>query len=242
MPNSYQLVKRQEKLSVQVAEQIIDLIMEGKLKEGDRLPPERELCDLFGVSRTVIREAVSNLEARGLISSITGSGSYISSIRSEHVSNSLGLYITTNNQSVSIKHLLEIRRLIETQVANLAAKRATAADIQALEHIWQEMCQLTNNPASFAEKDLEFHVMLARASGNPLFEIVLKSLTDVLLQLIYIGSELPGTASEACDCHREVIDAIKSHDSDKAAETMVNHLKQSERVSVKGLREKKNEN
>lgn len=238
MTNSYQAVKRQEKLSIQVADQIIELIVDGKLNEGDRLPPERELCELFSVSRTVIREAISNLEARGLISSITGSGSYVRSIQGDYVSNSLGLYITTNNQSVSINHLLEVRRVIETQVAHLAAIRANDSDIHALESIWEEMCKLIDNPVGFAEKDLEFHVLLARASGNPLFEIVLKSLTDVLLQSIYIGSELPGTALEACECHRAVIDAIKNRDSTKATETMVYHLKQSERVTIIGLKEK----
>jgi GntR family transcriptional repressor for pyruvate dehydrogenase complex len=237
MIDSYRPVKRQEKLSVQVADQIMDLIAEGKLQEGDRLPAERDLCDTFDVSRTVIREAVSILEAKGLVSSITGSGTYVRSIQAEDVVNSLGLYISTMSKSVSMMHLLEVRRVIETQVARFAAERATQEDIDDLETLWMDMCQRIEAPEDFAKKDLEFHVRLARASGNPLFEIVLLPLTDVLLQLIYVGSVVPGTPEEACDYHRRVVEAVRSGDADKAVEAVVNHLKQTERVTIKGLRE-----
>ncbi len=236
MIDSYRPVKRQEKLSVQVADQIMDQIAEGKLQEGDRLPPERDLCDTFDVSRTVIREAVSILEAKGLVSSITGSGTYVRSIQAEDVVSSLGLYISSMSKSVSMMHLLEVRRVIETQVAHFAAERATDEDIDDLESLWMEMCQLAHEPEDFAKKDLEFHVRLARASGNPLFEIVLMPLTDVLLQLIYVGSVVPGTPEEACDYHRRVVDAVRSRDADKAVAAVVDHLKQTERVTIKGLR------
>ncbi|MCD4672390.1 MAG: GntR family transcriptional regulator, partial [Anaerolineaceae bacterium] len=117
MVDTYRLVKRQEKLSVQVVEQIIDLIVEGKLTEGDRLPPEREMCDTFGVSRTVIREAISVLEAKGLLASQIGSGTYVRAIQSEDIANTLGLYISTQSKSISMMQLLEVRRIYETQIA-----------------------------------------------------------------------------------------------------------------------------
>jgi GntR family transcriptional regulator, transcriptional repressor for pyruvate dehydrogenase complex len=239
MIDSYRPVKRQEKLSIQVADQIIDLILDGKLKEGDRLPPERELCETFGVSRTVIREAVSVLEAKGLVSSVTGSGTYVRSIQAEDVVSSLGLYISTMSKSVSMMHLLEIRLVIEPRVARLAAERATEEDIQDLQEIWLAMCRLSHSEdtETFAKKDLDFHVRLARASHNPLFEIVLQPLTDVLYQLIYVGSGLPGAAKEACAYHRTVLDAIEAHDADRAAKAIMDHLKQTERVTSKGLRE-----
>ena len=216
----------------------MDLIVEGKLQEGDRLASERDLCDTFDVSRTVIREAVSILEAKGLVSSVTGSGTYVRSIQREDVVNSLGLYISTNTKSVSMMHLLEVRWVIETQVARYAAERASDEDIRLLEEEWQMMCRLKDNPMVFAEKDLNFHVLLARASGNPLFEIMLQPLTDVLLQSIYVGSTLPGITEQACSYHRNVMDAIKAHDPDQAVKAIQDHLKQTRVVTIRGLREK----
>jgi GntR family transcriptional repressor for pyruvate dehydrogenase complex len=236
MVDSYQPVKRQEKLSVQVVEQIIDLIIEGKLKDGDRLPPERELCETFGVSRTVIREAISVLEAKGLLESQTGSGTYIRAIQSEDIANSLSLYISSQSQTVSMLHFLEVRRIFEPEIAELAAERASKEDIAGLEAILSSMCSLVKNPAAFAEKDLEFHVCLARASGNPLLEMLLEPFTGIMLQFIFVGSSSPDTAEEACGHHQAVLDAIKAGDGKRAAEAMADHLQQTERVTAKGLR------
>lgn len=238
MTDTYRPVKRHEKLSVQVAEQIIDLIIDGKLLEGERLPPERDFCETFEVSRTVIREAVSILEAKGLVYSVTGSGTYVRSIQQEDVVNSLGLYISTNTKSVSVEHLLEARWVIESQVARFAANRATDEDLQLLEDVWLEMCDLTDDPMAFSKKDLDFHVRLAHASGNPLFEIMLQPLTDFILQSIYVVTTLPGITKQACDYHRAVIDAIKIHDSEMAVTAIQEHLKQSRVVTIRGLREK----
>jgi GntR family transcriptional repressor for pyruvate dehydrogenase complex len=236
MVDSYQPVKRQEKLSVQVVEQIIDLIIDGKLKDGDRLPPERELCQTFGVSRTVIREAISVLEAKGLLESQAGSGTYIRAIQSEDIANSWNLYISSQSQSVSMLHFLAVRRIFEPEIARLAARHASQEDIAALEALLSSMCSLADDPAVFAERDLEFHLCLARASGNPLLEMLLEPLTGIMLQFIFVGSSLPNTAEEACAYHRAVLDAIKAGDGERAAAAMAAHLQQTERVTAKGLR------
>ena len=234
LSESYNL-KRQEKLSVQVAERLKDWIVEGKLKEGDRIPPERELCEAFDVSRTVIREAISVLGAKGLVSSRTGSGSYVRCIRSEDVADSLTFYIAAQSQSVPLGQLLEVRRVIESQAAGLAAERASDEAVSELETILSSMCERVGDPEAFAEKDLEFHLALARASGNPLFATILEPLTDAMLQLILVGSHLPGTPEEACAYHGAVLEAVRSKDAALAVQTMMGHLEQTKRVTVKGL-------
>jgi DNA-binding FadR family transcriptional regulator len=132
-------------------------------------------------------------------------------------------------------HLLEVRRLIEIRVAQKAAESATDEEIRQLEEIWSSMCGLVDAPAAFAEKDLEFHLALARASGNPLYGILLEPLTDVLLQLIFVGSNIPGTAEEACGFHKRVLEAVKARDVIGATEAMTAHLQQTERVTIQGL-------
>lgn len=235
MIDSYIPVKRQGKLSVQVVEQIIDLIVKGKLSDGDQLPPERELCDTFGVSRTVIREAISVLETKGLLETQVGSGTYIRKITSEDIVDSLGLYISTQNSSLSMLQLLEVRRIFETRVAQLAAENATEDDIKELEEIVSDMSQLFSDPAAFAKKDLDFHLGLAHASGNPLFGILLEPITDMMLEFIYVSSNLPNTPSEAYEHHRTILDAVIAHDGEKAFSAMVDHLQQTERVTSKAF-------
>ena len=234
---AYQPVKRPEKLSKQVADRIQGLILASELNPGDRLPAERDLCEQFAVSRTVIREAISILEAKGLLASQGGSGNYVRAIQGEDVSNSIGMYISTQSDSFSLENLMELRRVLELQIVRLAAERATPQAIEDLESILAAMCATINDTKVFAKNDLEFHVALARASQNRLFSILLEPLTDVLLQLIYVGSNLPGIAEEACGYHRKILDQVKAHNVDGAVEAMTSHLNQTHRVTTQGLTE-----
>jgi GntR family transcriptional repressor for pyruvate dehydrogenase complex len=241
MDNSYSPVKRQEKLSSQVAEQIQQLILSRQINPGDRLPTERELGETFKVSRTVIREAIRVLEARGLVVSQTGSGTYAQAIQGEDVANSLGMYITTQGQFFTLDSLMEVRRVLEIQVVKLAAERAEPQDIEKLESILDNMCKVKKDVDAFSKWDLEFHMVIARASGNPLFEILIEPLTEALFELIWTGTSAPGAAEEACDFHREILNALEAKDADKAVEAMRLHLDQSQRVTAEGIKHRKEE-
>jgi GntR family transcriptional repressor for pyruvate dehydrogenase complex len=233
---SYQPVKRQEKLSVQVADQIQGLILASHLMPGDRLPTERELCDQFQVSRTVVREAVSILEAKGLLTSKGGSGTYVRAMQGGDVADSIGMFISTQGQSVSMEDLMEVREVLEVQIASLAAQRATPQGIQELERIMAECRDVIDDPAAFAAKDLEFHVALARLSGNSLFSILLEPFADALYQGRRLASTQPGVAREAVALHQGILDRVKAGDPQGAARAMVKHLEQSRRVTFSALR------
>ena len=241
MDNGYTPVKRQEKLSSQVAEQIQQLILSRQLKPGDRLPTERELGETFQVSRTVVREAIRALEAHGLVEPQTGSGTYVRAIQSEDVANSLGMYITTQGQFFTLESLMEVRRVLEIQVVRLAAERATHNNIQKLESILDNMRKTVHDTDAFSKWDLEFHLVLARASGNPLFGILIEPLTEALFELIWTGSSAPGAAEEACEFHRQILDLIKNKQAEQAAEAMRKHLHQSQRVAATGIKQRNDE-
>ncbi|MCZ7583640.1 MAG: GntR family transcriptional regulator [Deltaproteobacteria bacterium] len=135
---------QREQLSKQVAQQIQDNITEGKLKSGDRLPSERELAEQLQVSRTVVREAVKLLEDRGLISVNVGSGSYVVEMPPKAVSRSISLYV--QQRQLSYAHLAAVRRMIEVEIAEMAARNATPEDIKGLEqavHDAEEHLELT---------------------------------------------------------------------------------------------------
>lgn len=234
----YTPVVRQVKLPIQVAEQIQGLILARHFQVGDRLPPERDLCEQFKVSRTVIREAIRLLEAKGLLISYGGSGTYVSAIQSSDVANSMEMYIATQNREVPYADLMEIRRVIEVQVAGLAAERATGEEIAQLEKLLKYQQSAVNNPALFAQYDLEFHMALARATGNQLFELILGPIVGPLYEGRRLASEIPGVTQEAIELHAALLERLKAGDADGASEAMLNHLEQSSRVTLQALVQK----
>jgi len=225
-------VKR-ERLSEQIAEQIQRNIIEGKLKQGDRLPPERDLAEQFGVSRTVIREATKVLQERGLVKVITGSGTYATRIEPAAVSQSIGLFV--QGYKHSFRDLLEIRRMLEVEVAGMAAERATDEDIQQLTACIDEMNavlpEIRNSKdkmEDFVEADLRFHQNLGKASSNSLLPILLLPITDLLLEFRRKASSFPGAPERAITFHQTVLECVRSRDSHKCREAMRNHLSSTE--------------
>ena len=239
MENGYSPIKRQAKLSSQVADQIQELILSRDLKPGDRLPTEREMGETFEVSRTVIREAIRTLEARGLVKSQTGSGTYVRAMKGSDVVSSLGMYINTQHKPFSLEALMEIRQVLEVEMVRLAAQRAGSADIARLEENLEKMCSTVDNAEEFSKWDLEFHLQLCEASGNPFFGILLEPLAESLFELIWTGTTTPGAAEEACDFHSQILLHIKNKDPDGAVSIMLKHLDQSYRVTSKGIQTKK---
>ena len=236
MENGYKPVKRQATLSNQVAEQIQQLILSHDLKPGDRLPTERELGETFKVSRTVIREAIRTLEARGLVVSRTGSGTYVRALQGKDVASSLGMFINSQRKPFSLDALMEIRRVLEIEMVKLAAQRATKENIKQLESNLEMMCQTVDDVDEFSKWDLEFHLVLADACGNQLFGIILEPLTESLFELIWTGTTTPGAAQEACQYHRDILDRLKKKDSKGAVKVMRAHLDQAYRVTAEGIK------
>ena len=231
---SYTPVKRQDKLSNQVADQIQDLILSKTIKLGDRLPTERELGEQFQVSRTVVREAIRILEARGLLDSQTGSGTYARALRGEDVVNSIGMYLSSHDHTYTIESIMEVRRVLEIQVVKLAAERATQENINQLEEILEQMCISSNDIDIYSQWDLKFHLTLAHACNNELFKILIEPLGEALFDVIWTASTTPGAIEDACRFHNEILNAIKNRDSAQAMELMKAHLDQAQRVALEG--------
>jgi DNA-binding FadR family transcriptional regulator len=233
--NSFIPVIRQSRLSAQVAEQIQSLILQNKLQVGDRLPAERELTEHFQVSRTVIREAIRILEAKGLLESLGGNGTFVRGINPKDVADSLGMYISTVGDAITHNDLMEVRYLFEIQIAKLAAERISPAGIQRLEEFLEGMCNTINDVDKFAQYDLEFHLELARATNNRLMEVLLDPLVDGLYEERRLASMLPGIAEEAIGLHSAILEKVKARDVDGAAQMMQQHLEQANRVITQAL-------
>jgi GntR family transcriptional repressor for pyruvate dehydrogenase complex len=157
-----------------VARRIEQLVRGGQLRPGDRLPPEPELAQLLNVSRSSLREALKGLMYLGLIKSRAGDGTYIQSSLSRVLNQHFQWMILLKE----VKHfeIYEFRKMLEPEVAALAAKRATKADIQRLEAALQGMWQSLGRPELFYQYDIEFHEAFAQASGNVAVQTTLQML------------------------------------------------------------------
>lgn len=224
----YRAVARQPKLADQVVEQIAELIATRQLQPGDRLPPERELAEHFGVSRTVIREAMRSLVAKGLLEVRPGSGMVISAPRPSSVAESISLLLRLSTDKDPYTHVHEVRRLLEVEIAGLAAQRATAENLQDLEALIQTMERSREDPEQFAEADVEFHASLAKATQNELFSVLLDSVVDIMLEVRHMAVALPGSIDSALRHHRHILERVKAGDVEGARQAMTAHLQEAE--------------
>lgn len=223
-----QALKREERLSGRVARQLEDLVVKGALETGQRLPTERELAETFGVSRTVIREAVHGLAARGLLDVRTGSGTFVSGPSTDSVTESLSLLLRFRAEGFFVEHLHEARRVLEAEIAGRAAERARDEDIADLEDILRRMEDAVDDRDASASLDVEFHQALAVATHNPLYIILLDSIGDLLLEIRRLSLQDSGTVPKALYHHRAVLEEVKRRDPELARKAMDVHLDQAE--------------
>lgn len=216
-----------QKLYRQVAEQIQSSVMRGELKAGDRLPSERDLADQLGVSRTVIRDALRLLEERGLITINIGDGTYVSEIQPRSISESISLYV--RQKQTSYAHLAQARRMIEVEIAALAAKNAMPDDIERLRQAVRDSEQNIHSLQGFVPSDIQFHRLLAEASQNPLLPMLLAPISGPLHDLSSRASSLPGAPEDALRHHKNILKCVEEGDWRGARRAMNDHLDSTER-------------
>lgn len=213
-----------------VSEQLAGLIIGNRLGPGAKLPPERELARRLEVSRLVVREALRSLAERGLVEVKPGVGTFVVAMPQSAVTGPLSLYIKRNR--VGLAHLFELRSVLEPAIASAAARSAEDADLEVLAENLRRTEGLCERIAAgeaaaieeFAWADLEFHQLLARASRNPLYQIVLEPLIDRQLEVRREGARVSGAAMQALKGHQQVYRSVTTGDAEAAAKAMERHL------------------
>jgi GntR family transcriptional repressor for pyruvate dehydrogenase complex len=211
-----------------VVRQIEDLILEGVLRDGDRLPGERELAQSMNVSRPVLREALKALEARGLIVSRQGGGNYVANVVGEVFSTPMRELIASHPKATA--DYLEYRREIEAIAAEMAARRATEADRQMIADIIQrmEMAHAAGDFDTEAEIDVEFHNAVGECAHNFILLHTLRScyrlLSDGVFQIRARLYHLPGAREALLDQHRGIAEAICGQDPEAARKAARAHI------------------
>ncbi|MGA2315027.1 MAG: FadR/GntR family transcriptional regulator [Thermodesulfobacteriota bacterium] len=209
------------KVSDEIVNQIKSLISDGILKPGDRLPPERELVNQFGVSRPSLREALNSLVAMGFLE-LKGKRTYIKSVASESVQNPLSLLIKADTQKIF--DLIEVRKALEAWGAFHAAQRATEEDIKRLESIIKEMKKAFDEGRSWEKQDADFHLALAQTTHNTIQTHIMSTIYDLLRESVARVFRDRAKVKKLLDHHYRIFSAIKNHSPDKAREKTLEHL------------------
>jgi len=209
------------RISDQIVHQVKTLISEGKLKPGDRLPPERELINEFGVSRPSLREGLKTLVAVGFLE-IKGKRTFIKSVASESMENPLSLIIKADTQKIF--DLIEVRKALEAWGAFLAAQRATGEDIKRLENILEEMRNAFEQGRSWEKQDADFHLGIAQATHNTIQIHIMSTIYDLLRESMVRVFKDRSKVKKLLDHHHRIFSAIKNHSPDKARERTLEHL------------------
>lgn len=220
---------KQQRIYQDVVDQIQNAILEGSIAAGDKLPAERDLCDMFQTSRGTLREALRILEQKSLIEIRLGvhGGAYVKDANSELMAENLAMLIQSD--SISLEHLAEFREGIEGTVTGLAARRASSLDNAQLEKLLTEatVCRDKGLPGwnDFVRVDERIHMAIANIAGNPLYRFVLNSVHDNIQRYYdkFLSVEAHEMEENYQDLHM-IITAIKDGDQMLASELARQHV------------------
>ena len=207
-------------LPQQVAEQIMNLIMDRELKSGDKLPNEFEMAQQLSVGRGTIREAVKILVSRNVLEIKRGRGTFVCR-HPGMVDDPLGFAFVKDKKKLALD-LCEVRLMIEPEIAALAALRATEQEVRELQEIEDQVADLCSRGEQHMEKDIEFHEKIAKISKNsvmPKLVPVIQAGVSVFIQVTDLA-----LVRDTVRTHQLVVDAIRDRDSERARAAMVEHL------------------
>ena len=214
---------------------IRQLIQNGELKPGDKLPPERELAAQFGVSRNTLRESLKALSLIGMLDARQGGGNYISKDMNLQLISS-SLKFVSVQELHEILNLLETRRALESATAYAAAKNATPRLIVNLRESTEELCKCIADPELSARYDAQFHMLIAEASGNPFLNELVKALKEPLMRVMEKTTAIYNLRPYTVIYHEALVDSMAKKDPETARRMMCEHLlKTEEEVKKHGI-------
>lgn len=219
-----------------VREQIQELVRQGELQVGDKLPPERKLAETFKVSRNSVREALRALAEKNIVRSRRGDGTYICAPGESAAAHSLRQTVQAQRQR--IEEIFEFRRLLEPQIAFLAAQNMSRKEMDQLKILVVDQERRIMAGNDDADLDAAFHLLLAGATGNRVIHEVVKTLSHILGETRSEALQSEERRRASVRTHILIIDALERGDGEGAREAMHRHLAEIERTVFDGEAEK----
>ena len=220
------------RISKNIVEQIHSAILKGALKPGDRLPPEKELAEKFNVSKASLREAFRTLEALGLLEvrqGVTG-GAFVREVDLETARNSVLNYIFFQNPGFG--EFTQLRALLEPQMAEIAARNFTQANLADLAKNLQETEAKLNAGAFFYDLDLDFHHQISAAADNLLICFVIDTLKSAIVNIKLELQPDQDSVEKMYQAHKRIYEAIRDRNPESARAEMLRHIEEVEQDFV----------
>ncbi len=218
---NFKVINKKSTLEI-IIQQIKNQIKKGILKPGEKLPSERKLANQLGVSRASVREAIQALAFSGYLEVIQGKGTYILEMATQY-DEIVNFFSEFSNYSLD--YLMEARIMLEGEFARLAALNANQEEIDLVERIFNEIAS-SKDLNSFVVKDLEFHLTIAKATHNPIMNGLMKIIGEMLYKetrkIIEISRD---TRKNTIETTRNLVQAIKQRNAEKAKELMSEHIR-----------------
>jgi GntR family transcriptional repressor for pyruvate dehydrogenase complex len=213
---------QQKRIYEEITTRLQTMVQNDDLKPGDRLPPERQLAIMFGVSRNSVREAIKSLEQHGMLVSRPGAGTFIAENNQASLTSAMGDAFARERHRLD--DIFELRLLLEPQIAHLAAQRITQhelAELQDLMHAYKKNLE-DDLPVFFF--DQAFHDAIAAATGNQSIIRLMEQMHDLLRESRDEALQSPARNAKSMDDHQTILAALGAHDPERAREAMTEHL------------------
>ncbi len=219
-------------ISESVLKTIVELIRNGDLKPGDKLPSIQLFSEKLQVGASSVREALKQLQVMGVIEIKQGEGTFIKEkVGMDSLSNYLGYLLDLKKQD--ILHLMEVRKIVERGAVALAAERASEDEINRLGNIIQRMREIIDEPTEFAEENVKFHLAITEASKNPILSLIFNSVYDLFMKEQRVVAKILDLKYESIESHINIWTAIKNHNVNKAIKEMEKHLNHVQKAILK---------
>lgn len=215
-------------ISDEIVTQLRAMIDQGQLRPGDRLPAERKLAESFGVSRTTVREGIKIMAESGLLESRQGSGTFVSEPELGSREGSLIQAVLSGN--FDLQDVFEVRKMLEPEIAALAARNGSPDAKTRLEAILMEQEKAIRSGGSGAGFDQQFHQALAEASGNPVLREMVTALQEGFARSREDGVQSPQRQEASLAAHRAIVEAVRNGHAMQAERAMREHLEDVERI------------
>lgn len=210
-------------VSDQVIRQMKENIAQGVWLPGKRLPGEMQLCEIFGVSRVTVRNALQKLAGEGLIETKLGDGSYVKQVSISEAMAKVNVPGGLTDQE--FRELVEFRCVMEGPLCEMAVSRMTQTDLETLRRSYDAMCSMKQNESGFAKADLTFHTLLASCCGNQILEsayrMICTNLSRAMEDIVHRRGE-----SSGLKFHKAILEAAESRDARGARLSMEAHMQE----------------
>ncbi len=215
---------RRETLVEAIAEKLIQYIGANRLRRGDKLPSEREMVKMTGASRLPLREALCILKGLGIVESMHGKGVFVKKLDIAAVFGMLSPLLRTQTD-IDVGHVFDVRFFLDAGVAEAAAANRSEENLRAMREALDGMRENIDRQDAYVRYDMDFHQELGRSTGNPVFQIMMTSISDLLNELQFFYDDSIEYRGGALIEHEEIFDAVEKQDGPRAQAAAREHLR-----------------